>query len=436
VKYLYLVVAAVLIAAAVRRMRRRGGAPSRPSPVRRLSGLVAARGVFGYTGLVAAREVHERFRGRLFKVVTLILLLVVAAAIVIPTLRSGKSGPANVGVVGSLGAPQRAAAVAAAKRVGVRVRFVDEPGLARARSDLRAGRVAAVIDDDRSVLVATPLTGKSKSTQAVVSVASALGVDRAFSAAGLSPSQTALIAHAKALPIESLAAAPTNGAAKSTAVIGVILVFIMLTQYLTWTLMGVMEEKQNRVVEVLLAAVAPLKLLAGKVLGIGTVAMAQAGLVVAFALVLADAVGSDLLKGAAPVVVVVTLVWLVLGYAFYSWVYAAAGSMAERQDQVQSLALPLSTPIIFGYIIALVSAESGSPSVLVKVLAYVPPTAPFAVPVLAASGQEAWWAYLLSALVMVVSTVGVARLAASVYRRAVLRTGRRVKLRELLAEAG
>ena len=47
-----------------------------------------------------------------------------------------------------------------------------------------------------------------------------------------------------------------------------------------------------------------------------------------------------------------TLVWLVLGYAFYCWVYAAAGSMAERQDQVQSLAFPLSLPIIFGYIVA------------------------------------------------------------------------------------
>ena len=58
--------------------------------------------------------------------------------------------------------------------------------------------------------------------------------------------------------------------------IGLVLVFVMLTQYLTWTLIGVMEEKSSRVVEVLLAAVRPVQLLAGKVLGIGLVALAQA----------------------------------------------------------------------------------------------------------------------------------------------------------------
>ena len=74
--------------------------------------------------------------------------------------------------------------------------------------------------------------------------------------------------------------------------------------------------------------------------------LAQAVALVAFALVLAKAVGSSLVHGAAPLVVAATLVWLILGYAFYSWLYAAAGSLAERQDQVQSLALPLSAPLI------------------------------------------------------------------------------------------
>jgi hypothetical protein len=79
----------------------------------------------------------------------------------------------------------------------------------------------------------------------------------------------------------------------------------MLTQYNAWTLTGVLEEKSSRVVEVLLAAIRPAQLLAGKV----------------------------------------------LGYAFYSWVYAAAGAIGERQDQVQSLVFPLNLPVIFGYVI-------------------------------------------------------------------------------------
>jgi ABC-type Na+ efflux pump permease subunit len=90
-------------------------------------------------------------------------------------------------------------------------------------------------------------------------------------------------------------------------------------------------------------------------------------------------------------VVAATLVWLVLGYAFYSWLYAAAGSLAERQDQVQSLALPLAAPLIFGYIASLAGVSSGHASLLVKVLAYLPPTAPFAMPTLVGFGEATWW---------------------------------------------
>ena len=219
---------------------------------------------------------------------------------------------------------------------------------------------------------------------------------------------------------------------EATALLGIILIFIVLTQYLTWTLMGVMEEKASRVVEVLLATVRPVQLLAGKVAGIGAVALLQAVSLVAFALVLAKVVGSSLVHGAAPLVVAATLVWLVLGYAFYSWVYAAAGSLAERQDQVQSLALPLSAPLIFGYIVSLIGVSSGNASLLVKVLAYLPPTAPFAMPTLVGFGEATWWQFLLSVVVSVVCTVLVALVAARVYRTAVLRTGRRVRLRELV----
>ena len=207
----------------------------------------------------------------------------------------------------------------------------------------------------------------------------------------------------------------------------------MLTQYNTWILMGVMQEKASRVVEVLLATVRPIQLLGGKVLGIGLVALGQASLIVAVALVLGAAVGSDLLHGSAPLVLLSQLLWLVLGYAFYCWVYAAAGSMAERQDQVQTLVLPLTLPILLGYLLAITTASSGDPSLLFKVLAYLPPTAPFEMPVLVGLGQVTWWQFMASVLISIAGTVAMARLAAGIYRRAVLRSGGRVHLRDLWA---
>ncbi|HEX3426328.1 MAG TPA: ABC transporter permease [Acidimicrobiales bacterium] len=399
-----------------------------------LRGRLGGREFLGDTGLVAGREIRERLRGRVFRVVTLILFAVVAAAVVIPTLHKGTTKIQRVGVVS--GSPALDAELqGVAKSVPVSVEVVNKSDLSQARAALTAGQLDVVVDGAGAILVKNPVSDSDTSAEArfVRAVAVTLGAENAFARAGLTPEQGATVAGARPLPVESLhPGKKARTTAEATALLGVILVFIVLTQYLTWTLMGVMEEKASRVVEVLLATVRPIQLLAGKVIGIGAVALVQAVTLVAFALVLAGAVGSSLVHGAAPVVVAATLAWLVLGYAFYSWMYAAAGSLAERQDQVQSLALPLSAPLIFGYIVSLTAVSSGNPSLLVKVLAYVPPTAPFAMPTLIGFGEATWWQFLLSVVVTLLCTFGVALAAARIYRTAVLQTGKRVRLRDLV----
>jgi ABC-2 type transport system permease protein len=417
----------VIVVVAVRIYRRRR---RRSNIARRIH--ARSNAIRSDVGLVVAREVRERFRGRIFKIGTLFILVVVAAAIVIPVLHSGKVKTQEVGIVGTLSASLRSTITSTAASADVTVHVVTESSVETAKSDLASGRINAAILNGREILVNSPLSPSDNSagTQLVRAVAENLGIAEAFQAAHLSPSQSEVLKAAKALPITSVK--PGKGSpGKATSIIGSILIFIMLSQYNTWILMGVMEEKSSRVIEVLLSAVRPIQLLTGKVLGIGLVALTQASVIVAFALILSKAVGSSLLHGTAPLVVVSTLVWLVLGYAFYSWLYAAAGSMVERQDQVQSLALPLSLPMIFGYIMALTGASSGSPSALLKVLGYLPPTAPFAMPVLVGFKAVTWWEFLGSAMISVICTIGIARAAATVYRRAILRTGGRIRLREV-----
>ncbi len=426
----WVVLAVLVVAGAARLWRHRRRAHARPGASR----LPSDRpNPFGATGLVAGREIRERLRGRVFRVVTALLFLAIAAIIVIPTLRTTSTPRATVGVVRPSSALEDGLRVLA-HRVGLTIRLVDEPSLKAARTALRAGTLDVVVDSTHSILVDKALASTDTSARAtfVRELSLGLGAQGAYARAGLTASQVAIIAGAKALPVVSLhpAKKPTT-ASETTALLGVILNFIVLTQYLTWTLMGVMEEKASRVVEVLLATVRPLQLLSGKVLGIGSVAMAQAAALVVFALLLGRVVGSSFVHGAAPLVAAATLVWLVLGYAFYSWVYAAAGSLGERQDQVQSMALPLSLPLILGYIVSLVGVSSGDPSALVKVLAYLPPTAPFAMVALVGFGQVAWWQFLASVIVSVGSTAVVAVYAARIYRRAVLRTGGRVRLSQL-----
>jgi ABC-2 type transport system permease protein len=382
------------------------------------------------------REITERVRGRIFRVGTLVILAAVAAAIIIPSLQHNSNGATKqeVGVVGALSSEFHHIVTTAATSDKDDVTFVTEPSLAQAKRELRNNSLAFAIVDGDELLLNEPAADSSSPADPtlVQTVAEYFGLLRAYQSAGLTSAQTLAVGQAHAIAVHTL----TSGSKHKTnagSTVGLVLLFVMLTQYCTWILIGVMQEKSSRVVEVLLAAVRPIQLLGGKVLGIGLVALGQATLVVGFALLMAKAVGSDLLKGSEPVALLAELMWLVLGYAFYCWVYAAAGSMAERQDQVQTLAFPLSIPILIGYIFSITVASSGNSSLLFKVLAYLPPTAPFAMSTLVALGQVAWWQFVASACITLAATAGMALFAARIYSRAVLRTGGRVRFRELRA---
>lgn len=417
-----------------------GGEPSVLAD-RSAGGTRRARGgdkTLGATQMVARREIRERLRGRIFRVGTIVVLLAVAAAIVIPSLqKGGGSTQQTVGVVGGI-SPQTARLVKAyGTSSGDSVSFVHVASTAAANADLRSGKIAFAIVDSSEIVLNEPATASNSPADPtlVQNVATYLGVLRAYEMAHLTPAQATAVDSSKPVPVHTLRSG-SKGAAKASSVIGIVLLFLMLTQYNTWILIGVMQEKSSRVVEVLLATLRPLQLLGGKVLGIGIVALGQATLIVGFALALSDAVGSDVLRGTGVLTTLSELLWLVLGYAFYCWVYAAAGSTAERQDQVQTLALPLSIPILIGYVFSITVASSGNPDLFFKVLAYLPPTAPFCMSVLVALGQVQWWQFTAAVLISIAGTAATALVAARIYRRAVLQTGGRVHIRNLMRTAG
>ena len=433
----YVILAAALVFVAFRlrqrfgRRQRTPGGATTPTPARRAVGWVPKSPV----ALVAAREVRERTRGRAFRIGTAVILLAVAAAVVIPVLRRGHHSHEVIGVVGTVSAPIRAAAVAIGPAVGTTVALRDEPSLDAATRDLENGTVNLVLDGTSRVIVKTTPSASDTSTTVLLAraIAATVSLQAGLEASGVSPARAAQLAHAPPLPVSGLHPAHRNDTARTSTLYGLILTYVLLTQYGTWILMGVVEEKSSRVIEILLAALRPVQLLAGKVIGIGMVALGQAALIVGVALGLGAAVGSDLLHGTAALGVLDALLWLVLGYAFYCWVYAAVGSLGTRQEHLQSLAFPVQVPLLVGYIAALTSLGWSTPSAFVKVLAYLPPTAPFGMPVLVADNAVSWWQVVLSALLTVVTTIAVARGAAAVYLGAILRTGQRVKLREVIS---
>ena len=410
----YPVVLAILV---WRIARRRRGAPRRQGGPR------------SDVWLVAAREYRERARSRTFRISTVMVLLVLLAAIVGPSIgRHSRHAPLRVTVVAAA-PPWVDASVVALARALDQVVIVTIVPASAAGAALRAGTID-VAASARELRVAGSVASNTTAQSYIDALALTLGRLRAATAAGLSPSQSAAVIGAPALPVHGLPASPTGSTYVAALVIGAIVAFVLLTQYSTWTLLGVMEEKSSRVVEVLLATMRPLRLLSGKVLGIGALALTQVALLGAVALIASRATGTAVLAGSSPSTVVVWVVWILLGYGVASWVYAAAGSLAERQDQVQSLLLPLNLPTIAGYITALTAASAGHATTLLRVLAFIPLTSTFAVPTLIGLHAMSWGWALVSALESVVAIVLVARGAAAIYQRAILRGGR-VRLRDL-----
>jgi ABC-2 type transport system permease protein len=167
------------------------------------------------------------------------------------------------------------------------------------------------------------------------------------------------------------------------------------------------------------------------VLGLGTLGIAQLVLVGAAALITGAVAAGSKLPSAAPAVFALLVLWFILGFALYSAAFGLAGSLVSRQEDVQAVTSPLAAIIVAAYIVA-ASALSNPDGGLATVASYIPPLAPMTVPARVVLGSMGAVALVVSVLITLVAIAAVVALAAVVYERAVLQTGGRVGLREVL----
>ncbi len=382
------------------------------------------------TWLIVRREVDERFRARSFRIVTVIVMLAVAAAVVIPALVHSHHRVDKVGVVGQSDPAITRAALEAGRVTGNRVTVVPVTGVAAARAMLRSGGLDVAVVDGREVLIKQrQLAGANSSSSSLAgALAQLVGLERRLRA----PVAAAALTGGLSLPIRGVDPPPRSLASRFTALGVNLLIYIIIFFYGIRIAQSVGEEKTSRVVEVLLATVRSTQLLTGKMVGFAIVAFAQMLAVGATFAVLALAVGSHAIRGAAGGVALIGALWLVLGFALYCTAFAAAGSLISRQSEVGNASMPLLIPLILAYSLSNgVLFGSGSSS-FYHVLAFVPWTAPVAMPTMFATGAAPLWQVGVSALLCLLATVATARIAGVVYDRSVMRTGARVRLRSVL----
>jgi ABC-2 type transport system permease protein len=210
---------------------------------------------------------------------------------------------------------------------------------------------------------------------------------------------------------------------------GLLLMYIAILSYGSWTLTGVTEEKNNRVVEVLLATLRPWQLLGGKVLGIGLLGVGQFVLTIGFAFILVNMTDALDIPRLPIDGLLFLILWFILGFSVYSVSYAAAGSLASRPEDAQSAAFPMTMLAVAGFFVS-INALDDPTSMLARVTSFVPFTAPFVVPIRQSLDGIGAVEHVATAIVAIFSIVLLVRLSARIYAGGLLRFGRRVKLKE------
>jgi ABC-2 type transport system permease protein len=205
--------------------------------------------------------------------------------------------------------------------------------------------------------------------------------------------------------------------------VGVIFLFISIFSFGYWVLSGVVEEKQSRVVEVVLSTVRARDLLMGKVLGIGILGLVQLLVLVTTGLLAASRLGTFTLPPTTFPALAQLVIWFILGYTLYATLFAVLGALASRMEEASTATLPI-------HFLALVVVINDADGAVARIASLFPPAAPMIVPLRTALGGIEPWEVLLSFAVTVVFIYGLFALGARVYSGAVLQTAGRIKLRD------
>jgi ABC-2 type transport system permease protein len=390
--------------------------------------------------MIARREFVTRVRTRVFIIGTALVLLAVAGYVVFQQLVLSKQGHGNTYKVAFVGEAQSLAdpLVASAKALGLTIESQPVTNQSQAESAISKGNLDAAVQGSATspqVLVRDQLNPTLRSL--LQGIVRQQALDRQLAAAGLNPASVEASVASATIHVQSLK--PVRGQRIELVAAGFVValfLYIALLTYGAFIAQGVVEEKANRIVEILLSTVRPVQLLIGKVVGIGLVGLFQFTIIGVFAFILTTVTGVLTVPAAGAGVILGGLLWFVLGYFLYAILFAAAGSLVSRQEEVQGVVLPIAMLAIISWFVAvgvLTPMFNGQPMSSTGVLlGFVPFFAPVILPTGMATGDIAPWQVLLSVALTLLMSAAATWIAARIYSNSVLRIGARVKLGDAL----
>lgn len=204
---------------------------------------------------------------------------------------------------------------------------------------------------------------------------------------------------------------------------------------------SVATEKSSRAMELLITSADPKNLIFGKVIGTGVAGLAQIAILLVWGIV-CFAINKDYLvndevlsifANISPSLVIYTIVFFVLGFGLYAFLNGAMGSMASKLEDVGTLTMPVMFTFIIGFVITIsfMSADKID-NIIIKILSYVPFTAPMAMFARICMGTASHTEAIISIVILIISIFLLGRLAVAIYRIGILMYGKPPKFNEIV----
>jgi ABC-2 type transport system permease protein len=382
--------------------------------------------------LVSRREIVDRMRRRSFLVLTLLLCaLIVAGGVLFAVLRDDSRPSYDVGIVDggqmAVSFEQALVAVGDASDVDIEVEVLADPAVGE--SLLRDGDVDVLVAVDRSTVTWNEVAG-GELARIVDTAWATVSVATAATEAGLAESEVESILSPDPLTTTILDPGDDQVLGLLVGFASAVLLFLSITTFGGYVLTGVVEEKSTGVIEVLLSHVRAHQLMAGKVFGIGVVALAQFTAAVVAGLVSLRISGTDV-PTEIWIGLPATIVWFMGGFLLYSTLFALAGSFVSRVEDAQGAAAPITSAFTLGYVLVFTLGSDPS-STAARVLSLLPPFAPLLMPLRMVTGAASVVEIVVAAVLLSLAVAVMIRLAGTVYARTLLHRGRRLRWREAL----
>jgi ABC-2 type transport system permease protein len=239
------------------------------------------------------------------------------------------------------------------------------------------------------------------------------------------------------------------GAAQLMAALMGFAIYLVIALYGAAIMNGVLEEKRDKIVEVIVSSVRAPHMMIGKVLGIGGAGLLQmlvwvgsVGLAIAYAGALVTLFRLDPEKAKmvtgfvealpdVPLSVgIVFLMFFVGGFLIYSTMYAAIGSIATTNQEAQQLVFPAILPLVIGFLMANTALRDADAQMAV-VGSWIPFTSPLVMPVRAVLGSATTFEIIGSFVLLIATAYVMLWLAGKVYRIGIFATGKRPTMKEV-----